>query len=195
MVGIPFEQAPAMTDPLLHLTVKLNARLQPEHRHELFEDPLDALLESAGLGQITGGGTALTEEGEVDYGDIEVALNDPAALPGVIELLEQLGAPKGSLIQREGAPDQAFGVTEGLALYLNGTDLPDEVYEQCDSNYVFEQIVARIEGHGEICSWWQGPTETALYLYGASFDTMHARIADLLADYPLCQGARVVRTA
>lgn len=193
--AILFEQAPAMTDSPLHLTVKLNAKLQPEHRHELFEDPLDALLGSAELGEITGGGTALTEDGEVDYGDIEVALNDPASLPGVIELLEQLGAPKGSLIQREGAPDQPFGVTEGLALYLNGTDLPDEVYEQCDSNYVFEQIVERIEGHGEICSWWQGPTETALYLYGASFDTMHARIADLLASYPLCQGARVVRTA
>jgi len=184
-----------MTDSPLHVTVKLNARLQPEHRHELFEDPLDALLESAELGQLTGGGTALTDEGEVDYGDIEIALTDPASLPGVIELLEQLGAPKGSLIQRAGEPDQPFGVTEGLALYLNGTDLPDEVYEQCDSNYVFEQIVERIEGVGEICSWWQGPTETALYLYGVSFETLSERIADLVAAYPLCQGARVVKIA
>lgn len=184
-----------MTDSLLHITVKLNARLQPEHRHELFEDPLDALLESAKLGQLTGGGTALSDEGEVEYGDIEIALNDPASLPAVVELLEQLGAPKGSLIQCDGAPDQAFGVTEGLALYLNGTDLPDEVYEQCDSNYVFEQIVARIEGVGEVCSWWQGPSETALYLYGVSFDTLKERIAELVATYPLCQDARVVRTA
>jgi hypothetical protein len=195
MVRIPLAQATPMTDSPLHVTVKLNAKLQPEHRHELFEDPLDALLESAELGQLTGGGTALTDEGEVDYGDIEIALNDPASLPGVIELLEQLGAPKGSLIQREGAPDQPFGVTEGLALYLNGTDLPDEVYEQCGSNYVFEQIVERIEGVGEICSWWQGPTETALYLYGVSFETLRERIADLVATYPLCQGARVVKIA
>jgi len=113
----------------------------------------------------------------------------------VIELLEQLGAPKGSLIQRAGEPGQPFGVTEGLALYLNGTDLPDEVYEQCDSNYVFEQIVERIEGVGEICSWWQGPTETALYLYGVSFEMLSERIADLIATYPLCQGARVVKIA
>ncbi|MCF7749298.1 hypothetical protein KQ945_00970 [Bacillus subtilis subsp. subtilis] len=191
----PFAQIAAMTDSSLQITVKLNARLQPEHRHALFEDPLDALLESAELGQLTGGGTALSEDGEVEYGDIEIALNDAASLPGVIELLEQLGAPKGSLIQRAGAPDQPFGVTEGLALYLNGTDLPDEVYAQCDSNDLFEQIVERIEGVGEICSWWQGPTETALYLYGASFETLNARIAELVATYPLCQGARVVRTA
>lgn len=184
-----------MTDSPLNITVRLNARLQPEHRHELFEDPLDALLENAGLGQLTGGGTALSDEGEVEYGDIEIALDNPASLPAVIELLETLGAPKGSLIQREGVADQPFGVTEGLALYLNGTDLPDEVYEQCDSNYVFEQIVERIEGVGEICSWWQGPTETALYLYGVSFDALHERIAELVATYPLCQGARVLRTA
>ncbi len=35
-----------MTEPALHVTVTLNARLQPEHRHELFEDPLDALLQA-----------------------------------------------------------------------------------------------------------------------------------------------------
>lgn len=179
----------------MDITVKLNAKLQPEHRQALFEEPLDALLDGAGLGEITGGGTALTDDGEVEYGDIELVLNDVALLPKLVELLEQLGAPKGSLIQRDGAPDQAFGVTEGLGLYLNGTDLPDEVYEQCDSNELFEEIVARIEGAGEVCSWWQGPTETALYLYGGSFDTLRERIAELLETYPLCQGARVVRVA
>jgi len=32
------------------INVKLNARLQPEHRLQLFEDPLDAMLEGAGIG-------------------------------------------------------------------------------------------------------------------------------------------------
>lgn len=184
-----------MTDTAFPINVKLNARLQPEHRLQLFEDPLDAMLEGAGIGEIMGGGTALSEEGEVEHGDLEIMLHDAAALPHLIAALEQLGAPKGSLIQRDGGPDLPFGVTEGLALYLNGLDLPDEVYEECDSNYVFDQIVGRIDGHGEICSWWQGPSETALYLYGASFETMRERIADLVATYPLCQGARVVQIA
>ncbi|WP_313347431.1 hypothetical protein [Stenotrophomonas sp.] len=184
-----------MSSTPVSITVKLNAHLQPEHRLQLFEDPLDAMLEAAGIGEIMGGGTALSDEGEVEYGDLEIQLHDGAALAQVIELLEQLGAPKGSLIQRVGEADLPFGITEGLGLYLDGVNLPDEVYEQCDSNYVFDQIVERIDGHGEICSWWQGPSETALYLYGASFETLRERIAELLATYPLCQGARVVQIA
>lgn len=38
------------------INVKLNARLQPEHRLQLFEDPLEAMLEAAGIGEIMGGG-------------------------------------------------------------------------------------------------------------------------------------------
>jgi len=91
-----------MTEPTLHVTVTLNARLQPEHRHELFEDPLDALLQAAGIGEITGGGTAISDEGEVEYGDIEIALNDAAGVPKLVDLLEQLGAPKGSKVQGAG---------------------------------------------------------------------------------------------
>ena len=88
-----------MTEPALHVTVTLNARLQPEHRHELFEDPLDALLQAANVGEITGGGTAMSDDGEVEYGEIEVALVDVDGVPKLIDLLEQLGAPKGSKIQ------------------------------------------------------------------------------------------------
>lgn len=184
-----------MTEPTLHVTVTLNARLQPEHRHELFEDPLDALLQAAEVGEITGGGTALSDDGEVEYGDIEVALHDTAGVPKLIDLLEQLGAPKGSKVQGARDGDRGFGVTEGLGIYLDGQNLPDEVYEQCDSNHVFEQLSERIDGLGEICSWWQGPTETALYMYGQSFEAMRDAIAGFVASYPLCQNARVVQIA
>ncbi|MEG0192419.1 MAG: hypothetical protein RR831_03655 [Stenotrophomonas sp.] len=184
-----------MTEPMLHVTVTLNAKLQPAHRHELFEDPLDALLQAAELGGITGGGTATSDEGEVEYGDIEVALVDAAGVPKLVDLLEQLGAPKGSQVQGAGDADRRFGVTEGLGIYLDGLNLPDEVYEQCDSNHVFEQLSERIEGLGEICSWWQGPSETALYMYGQSFEAMRDAIAEFVDSYPLCQNARVVQIA
>ncbi len=189
-----FQERP-MTEPTLHVTVKLNARLQPEHRHELFEDPLDALLQAAQVGELTGGGTAMSDLGEVEYGDIEVALVDAAGVPKLIDLLEQLGAPKGSQLQGAGEADRSFGVTEGLGIYLDGLNLPDEVYEQCDSNHVFEQLSENIDGLGEICSWWQGPTETALYMYGESFEAMRDAIAEFVASYPLCQNARVVQIA
>lgn len=184
-----------MTEPTLHVTVMLNAKLQPAHRHELFEDPLDALMQAAEIGEIVGGGTATSDESEVLYGDIEVALVDAAGVPKLIDLLEQLGAPKGSQLQGAGEANRHFGVTEGLGIYLDGLNLPDEVYEQCDSNHVFEQLSERIDGLGEICSWWQGPSETALYMYGQSFEAMREAIAEFVASYPLCQNARVVQIA
>jgi hypothetical protein len=52
-------------------------------------------------------------------------------------LLERLGAPKGSqLVVDGGGREIPFGATEGLAAYLNGTDLPDTVYRTSDVNVV-----------------------------------------------------------
>jgi hypothetical protein len=84
-----------------------------------------------------------------------------------------------------------FGFLEGMAIYLNGTDLPDEVYETCDVNELYEEINRLLGDRGEIQGHWQGPTETALYLYGYSIDEMKSLIADHMANYPLCQKARV----
>ena len=36
---------------------RLNARAQPMDRGEVFEDPLDGVLQAAGIGNVTGGGT------------------------------------------------------------------------------------------------------------------------------------------
>ena len=129
----------------------------------------------------------MSDLGEVEYGDIEVALVDADGVPKLIDLLEQLGAPKGSKIHGAGEADRSFGVTEGLGIYLDGLNLPDDVYEQCDSNHVFEQLSESIDGLGEICSWWQGPTETALYMYGQSFEAMRDAIGD---SWPATRCAR-----
>ena len=83
-----------------------------------------------------------------------------------------------------------FGKLEGLGIYFNGTGLPDEVYQNCDFNYVYEEINRRLAECGEIQGYWQGPTETALYLYGDSIEGMKAAIAELMAEYPLCQKVR-----
>ena len=78
-----------------------------------------------------------------------------------------------------------------MAIYLNGTDLPDEVYQTCDVNELFEEINRLLGDRGDIQGHWQGPTETALYLYGYSAEEMKGLIANHLATYPLCQKARV----
>jgi len=192
----PDAEANAVESASAYLTAQLNARLQPMHRGELFEDPLDEALQELGLGSVSGGGTQLSESGEVDYCDIEidVAVLDERSVQAIINLLEGLGAPRGSKL-KAGEQELPFGNTEGLALYLNGTDLPDEVYKACDSNVVYTEVQRLIGDRGEIYSHWQGPKETALYLYGNSFQEMHDSIAEFLATYPLCQKCRVEQIA
>lgn len=180
------------------ITLTLNARLQPMHRAEL-EDAFDDIAEKAGLGaRVVGGGTALSPAGEVENCDIEIELDDCTheAAGNIAGIFAAMLAPKGSLMHLPGEADPIpFGEHEGLALYLNGTDLPDEVYANCDSNHVYDECARLLEGIGMVNSHWQGPTETALYMYGSRFDDMHARLAGFLAEYPLCRDCRVVRIA
>lgn len=177
---------------------RLNARAQPLDRGEVFEDPLSDLLQAAGIGEVTGGGTMLGEQGEIEFCDLEIMVPEAtdAVLGAIREALEGLGAPKGSrLIWNDGANELEFGTFEGLAVYLNGTDLPDAVYEQSDASFVHEEFGRLVGSEGRVVSHWHGPRETALYLYGRSAKTMLARIRSFLDSYPLCDKARIVTIA
>lgn len=93
------------------------------------------------MGEVTGGGTAQNPDGEIAYCDIDIHLEDdkPDSVKWLVDLLERMGIPKGSVLQGAGEEIQV-GTLEGLAYYSNGTDLPEEVYRTCDINYVIEQI-------------------------------------------------------
>jgi hypothetical protein len=179
------------------VVARLNDRAQPLDRGDLYEDPLDDLLRDTGLGAATGGGTQLGENGEISYCDVEIELNDAddETLKRIALVLEKLGAPKGSKLLIEGKEDLPFGHLEGLAVYLNGTELPQKTYRDCDVNHVYEEFNRLLEDIGSVHSYWEGPTETALYLYGTSFNLMKDAITEFLNSYPLCERARVVQIA
>jgi hypothetical protein len=192
----PSATSPSVVGDLV--IARLNARAQPLDRGDLFEYPLDHALQAAGSGQVTGGGTMLGEDGEIEFCDLEITVPEAtdAVLGAIRRQLEGLGAPKGSkLIWNEGADELDFGTSEGLAVYLNGTDLPDSVYEQSDINVVYEEFGKLGGSEGRVVSHWQGPRETALYLYGRSAATMLSRIRPFLQSYPLCDKARIVKIA
>jgi hypothetical protein len=178
---------------------QLNARIMPLDRGEQYEDPLAEALAENGFAAITGGGTMQSKEGEIEYCGIDLDLFDvPNGVRFICDFLSQRGAPRGSTIQYESDGQKTevpFGVAEGLAIYLNGTDLPDEVYRECDVNDVYDEINRLLGDRGAIQGHWQGPTETALYLYGYSADEMRSLISGYMAEYPLCQRARVVTIA
>jgi hypothetical protein len=177
---------------------RLNARAQPLDRLEVFEHPLDELLQATGTGMVTGGGTMLGDEGEIAFCDLELSVPETsdAVLGTIRKALEGVGVPKGSkLIWNDGADELELGVAEGLAVYLNGTDLPDEVYEQSDVNVVYEELDRLVAGEGRVVSHWEGPRETALYLYGRSAETMLSLIRPFLDSYPLCAKSRTIKIA
>ncbi|MGN6222077.1 hypothetical protein [Pseudoxanthomonas sp.] len=183
-----------MSQPATFVYARLNARLRPLDRAELYGDPLQEALEKSGVGEVTGGGTMQAQSGEIQYCGIDVDAYDlDRAVPLICGLLEQMGAPRGSRLEFEQDGVQrevAFGKLEGLAIYLNGTELKPEVYAESDVNHVWSEIERLMEGVGSIQSYWEGSAETALYLYGDSVNAMRERIAGFMDTYPLCERAR-----
>ncbi|MBB3342596.1 hypothetical protein [Luteimonas sp. RC10] len=180
------------------VTVSLNARLAPADRAAL-EDAFGDLCRHREIdAEVVGGGTLLAESGEVKACDIEIQLSDasPAQIEFVREAFTAMLAPVGSRLH---VPDRdtpiVFGAHQGLALYLNGTDLPQAVYDTCDIHHVVEECERLLGERGMVNSHWQGPSETALYMYGADFEQMHAAIRPFLDAYPLCRECRVERIA
>jgi hypothetical protein len=86
-------------------------------------------------------------------------------------------------------PDQ-----QAVLIHLDGTSLPDAVYEQCDLAALENDLIAAIEKEhlGEFDGNEMGPAETMLYLYGPDANRLFKGIEPLLLASPLCQNARVV---
>ena len=178
------------------LTLQINARLQPFDRGDIYEDPIAEALEECGCGTTVGGGTMMQENGEIAFCDVQIDLNNDSkeSIDKLMQILEDIHLPKGSFLRSESS-EHPIGTLEGLALYINGTDLPNEVYQSCDINYVVEKANELLIGIGKMYSHWQGPNDSALYFYGASFDEMKKRIEPFLFEYPLCQKCRIEKIA
>jgi hypothetical protein len=195
--GCGRSSSPAPKDNRISATAEFNHKIGPIDRGERYEDPLEEALSAHGYGETDGGGTMLSKEREVVYIDVHMFLSSPdTSIPFVTKFLEDRGAPKGSKLKifqdDNGIREIPFGRREGFAIYLDGINLPAEIYAQCDINVVVGEIDKRLKGHGEIEAHWQGPTETALYVYGDANAVMKPLIDDFIASHPLCKGARIV---
>jgi hypothetical protein len=168
--------------------------IEPIDRGDRYEDPLHAVLESKGIGRVTGGGSQLNELGGIDFADIEIELaNLDDALAVVTEALENAGAPEGSELLK--ASDEQvlgeFGKQQCLAIYLDGVSLPEDVYENLD----FDAVVAEIEtaaGENSYRGFWQGPEETGLFYFSPDAEAMFVNVEPVLLRLPIGQNARVV---
>jgi hypothetical protein len=178
------------------ITATLNERLRPSERGDFYEDPLTDALQDANLGEVVGGGALLSDAGEIEFCDIEIDAVDAtdATIAFIKQKLEEFGAAKGSKLRLD-ERDIPMGVNEGMAVYFNGTELPDNVYAEYDLNDVEAKFDELLEGVGELRGSWNGPAETAIYAYGPSYEAMRESITGFMATHPLCQKARIVRIA
>jgi hypothetical protein len=179
------------------VTARLWEPIQPIARGERYEDPLQAALQKAGLGEVDGGGSQLAANGEVSFADVAVYLADlDRAVQLTKDTLESAGAPEGSELIF--APEAAraplpIGRLQSLALYLDGITLPEQVYAELDFDGVLadiEQVLA--QASPALHDTWMGPEETALYFFGSDAEDMLKRAEATLRRIPVCQNARVV---
>ena len=182
------------------LVATINDKILPIDRGEVYEDPLDEYLKQRGFGEVTGGGTLQLESGEIKDCDVEIYLDDEPidqkTINDIITFLEGLGVPKGSSLlivkSNERIP---FGQREGLGIYLDGANLPGNVYKECDSNFVMKELKKLTKDENEIYRYWEAPSVTAMYFYGNSYEEMDNAIKKFVIEYPLCRNAKIQRIA
>lgn len=197
-VGGTREEATIDRERFPHLVIaRIPEHIEPMDRGARYEDPVQDALAIRELGMVTGGGSRLTAAAEIGYVDVEMALADlDGAVEVVQRILEEAGAPVGSqlLFEQDGREvERPFGMQEGLAVYLDGTTLSEEVYAETDIDALMERLSAAADSAGgELRSAWNGPTETALYHYGPSADAMLVALQPVFNEFPICQNARLV---
>ena len=173
------------------LIARVYEHIEPLDRGTRYEDPLDAALRERGLGEVTGGGSQLTDSGEIEFADVEINVtNLDDALPVIVSTLEVSGAPTGTELIGNAGVLRRLGRHQSVAVYLDGATLPDEVYADLDFDRLVDDLTTAA-GEGSYHGYWQGPTETGLFFFGPDAEAMFTRIESLLRTMPIGQNARV----
>ena len=174
------------------IIARLYEHVEPLDRGTRYEDPLDAVLRPANLGEVTGGGSQLGQLGEIEFADVEIRVaNLDNALPVIVKSLEESGAPAGSQLLGRSGVIREFGRLQSVAVYLDGISLPDEVYATLD----FDDLVTKLSaaaGERSYHGYWQGPQETGLFFFGTDAEEVFTNLEALLRQLPIGQNARVV---
>jgi len=176
----------------MSVIARVYEHIEPLDRGSRYEDPLDDVLRASRLGEVTGGGSHLGKNGEIEFADIEINIANPDdALPLIATTLERAGAPTGSEIRDTKGVLREFGTHQSVAVYLDGVSLPDDVYADLDFDALVETLTDAA-GERSFHGFWQGDEETGLYFFGRDAEDMLSRIELELRSVPIGQNARLV---
>lgn len=179
--------------PPLTVVQRIPARLQPAHRDDLLVTPITGLLGRLSPGtRLAATETVVSPEGEPLEAVLqwEVPLEDAEGVVAALLDLEG-GLPTGTTVEIHGKA-VACGELAGVALYLNGTDLPDEVYAASGLQEVVTTLQEALGRVGQLWSYWQGPAETGLYFYGPDGAAIRDVLAAQASVVPLLESSRLV---
>lgn len=179
----------------MNIWLNLNSRLQPQHRLGL-ERAIHKMLIKEVIGCVTGGRSFTDDNGEIIGCSIEIDLVDESSedIARLAEIVQKFKIPLGSQLVYDEVRIP-IGMTQGLGLYLNGVDLPAEVYQEYDVCDVVENTTKLLHEIGDFCSYWNGTNTSAIYFYGDSFTEMKEAIEGFLQTHPLCKQCRVLQIA
>ena len=166
----------------------LPVHIQYADAQRAFGQPLGLQLAALEIGHVADLAVSLNQNGEAEHVVITFSLTSdhPRMLETIAGLLEELDAPRGSVIGTAETPEQLpFGRTEGLGLYLD----PGDGTGEDDHLDVLEACTDALEGAGI----YQGHTRlgerTALYFYGDSFNEMKNALTFVVSTEPRCRNA------
>lgn len=87
-------------DKTVTISAKILDPVTAENRATKYEEPLDAALKEAKLGEVTGGGNSVGKGGKIEWAGVDIEVNDvQKAIPVIKQKLVDLGAPKGSSLE------------------------------------------------------------------------------------------------
>ena len=98
------------------LFVRIPDPVMPLERVEKYEEPLNEFLVAKSLGEVTGGGSMLSElntagQRSIMWVGIDVDVYDPdKAIPFLIEKLKELGVPEGTIIEQSEPVERTIAV-------------------------------------------------------------------------------------
>jgi hypothetical protein len=87
-------------DKITTVAVKINDPVTSSDRATKYEEPLDAALKEAKVGEVTGGGNSLGKGGKIEWAGVDIEVTDiEKGIPLIKQKLLELGAPKGSSLE------------------------------------------------------------------------------------------------
>ncbi len=87
-------------DNITVVAAKINDPVDSGNRATKYEEPLDAALKEAKVGEVTGGGNSVGKNGKIEWAGVDIEINDiQKGIPLIKQKLLELGAPKGSMLE------------------------------------------------------------------------------------------------